>query len=116
VLSRGLLGTAVSVWGLLPMLQALKDARRACIGSLMVKGARIAKRRYVQVIGFNVQFAGQATSFGPVLATIGIARFEMAAAVDGSTRPPGLYRGQPPLCAENLPSTSLTSSGMWSVR
>jgi hypothetical protein len=104
------------MWGLLPMLQALKDARRARIGSLMVKAARIAMRRNIRVFGFNVQFAGQSTSFGPLLATFGIARFEMAAAADGSTRPLGLYRCQPPLYAENLPSTSLTSSGMWSVR
>jgi hypothetical protein len=47
------------------MLQALKHARRMYIGTLMVKVAPIAKRRDVQVFGFNVQFAGQATSFGP---------------------------------------------------
>lgn len=104
------------MWGLLPMLQALKHVWRMRIGTLMVKVAPIAKRRSVQVFGFNVQFAGQATSFGPLLVTIGIAHCEMAAAVDGSRQPFVLYRRQPRLYAENLPSTSLTSSGMWSVR
>lgn len=98
------------------MLQALKHVWRMRIGTLMVKVAPIAKRRSVQVFGFNVQFAGQATSFGPLLVTIGIAHCEMAAAVDGSRQPFVLYRRQPRLYAENLPSTSLTSSGMWSVR
>jgi hypothetical protein len=114
--SSGLLGTALSVLGLLPMLQALKHARRTRIGTLMVKVAPIANGRNVRIFGSNVQFAGQATSFAPLLVTIAIVHCEMAAAVDGSRRPFALYGRQPRLYAENLPSMSLTSSGMWSVR
>jgi hypothetical protein len=74
---------AILVLGLLPMWQALKHARRTCFGTLMVKGAPIANSRDIRVIGLNVQFAGQATSFGPLLVTDIIALCAIAAAVAG---------------------------------
>jgi hypothetical protein len=114
--SHGLLGTAISVLGLLPMLQALEHARRSCVGTLIVKLAPIANGRDVRVFGLNVQFAGHTTSSATLLVTVGITYCEITAAVDGSRPPFVIYRRQPRVYAENLPSMSLTSSGMWSMR
>jgi hypothetical protein len=78
---RGLLATALSALALLPVLQALKYARRMCVGTLTVKLAPIANSRDVQVIGLIVQFAGCARSSATLFVTNAVKFCEIRPAV-----------------------------------
>jgi hypothetical protein len=97
----------------LGLLQALKHASPANVAGLTVKLMPIPSGRSVQLIGFIIQFAGHTTHFRVLLVVIKMARCEKPS---GDPTIDDSYGRQLRQRAKNLPSMSLTSSGMWSVR
>ena len=113
------------MFGLLHLLQTLKRGRPRCVGTFAVKLVPIANSRCVQFLGRNVQFTGDTkTSARDRLRRILRLLNGGRALRYGPERPKPavvmytvvMYSRQPRQYARILPSTSLTSSGMWSMR
>lgn len=113
------------MFGLLHLLQTLKRGRPRCVGTFAVKLVPIANSRCVQFLGRNVQFTshtkasardrlrrilrllngGRVLRYGPERPKPAVVMYTVV-----------MYSRQPRQYARILPSTSLTSSGMWSMR